>query len=163
MFLAKHIIASIGWGRSDAPGTRGGSIAPPLLCIPGRRTCPFLSAGWLNFSIIFGLSDTVWLIFMQFLQYWIGEKWRISVYLENFSVWLVHIWRTWGHTILPGMHIATFMKRDNHKKSCNKPKPYTTIIPNLACLLLNLHVERKITSSIVWKLPDWKFNLELFH
>ena len=25
-----------------------------------------------------------------------------SVYLENFSVWLVHIWRTWSHTILPG-------------------------------------------------------------
>ena len=25
------------------------------------------------------------------------------MYLENFSVWLVHIWRTWGHTILPGV------------------------------------------------------------
>ena len=40
----------------------------------GRRTCPFSSAGWLNFSIIFGLSDTVWQNFLQFLQYWIGEK-----------------------------------------------------------------------------------------
>ena len=33
------------------------------------------------------------------LQYWIREKYKISVYLENFSVWLVHIWviwQTWG-------------------------------------------------------------------
>ena len=36
---------------------------------PGRRRCPFSSAGWLNFSIIFGLSDTGWHIFLQFLQY----------------------------------------------------------------------------------------------
>ena len=30
--------------------------------------------GWLNFSNIFGLSDSVWQIFLQFLQYYIGEK-----------------------------------------------------------------------------------------
>ena len=34
----------------------------------------FSSASWLNFSIIFGLSDTVWQIFLQFLQYLIEEK-----------------------------------------------------------------------------------------
>ena len=34
----------------------------------------FYPAGWLNSSIIFGLSDSVWRIFLQFLQYWIGEK-----------------------------------------------------------------------------------------
>ena len=41
------------------------------------------------------------------------------------------------------------MNRDNHKKSCNKPQPYATIVPNLVCLLLNLHIEKKIKSSIV--------------
>ena len=25
------------------------------------------------------------------------ENWCVSQYLENFSVWKVHIWRTWGH------------------------------------------------------------------
>ena len=35
---------------------------------PGRKTCPFSSASWLNFSIIFGLSDTDSQIFLQFLQ-----------------------------------------------------------------------------------------------
>ena len=44
-------------------------MPPGVQYWPGRRTCPFSSAGWLNFSIIFGLSDTVWQISMQFLQY----------------------------------------------------------------------------------------------
>ena len=40
-------------------------LASNIKIVPGRRTYPFSSAGWLNFSIIFGLSDTVRQIFLH--------------------------------------------------------------------------------------------------
>ena len=42
------------------------------------------------------------------------------MYLENFSVWLVHIWQTWGHTILPGTWKLLIIN-NFHTRIVNKP------------------------------------------